>query len=319
MAILPIPSSSVTLIDPVTGGISVQWQNFFQSLGTITGTYAPTDARYWVSTSDSSLTNEQNLGSLTTGYMKLTVAAGIATPSTVTTIPGGDITGAALTKADDTNVTLTLGGTPASALLKAASLTLGWTGTLAVARGGIGVGTLAAHGVLVGNGTSAVSVTGTGTSGQVLISNGASADPTFQTFTGTSFAVYSAKPTNPTGTSSGSAVMMGLAGSITPAVTGRLVITMNGNYANNTLGGGTFIQLRYGTGSAPTNGAAATGTTLGAEISNSQDVANDNNVFSLTGLVTGLSVGTAYWLDLGLRVSTGASNMTNITITAFEI
>ena len=35
--------------------------------------------------------------------------------------------GAALTKTDDTNVTLTLGGTPATALLKAASLTLGWT------------------------------------------------------------------------------------------------------------------------------------------------------------------------------------------------
>lgn len=46
--------------------------------------------------------------------------------------------GAALTKVDDTNVTLTLGGTPATALLQATSLTLGWTGTLAVARGGTG-------------------------------------------------------------------------------------------------------------------------------------------------------------------------------------
>lgn len=48
--------------------------------------------------------------------------------------------GAALTKADDTNVTLTLGGTPTTALLTAASLTLGWTGTLAVSRGGTGGG-----------------------------------------------------------------------------------------------------------------------------------------------------------------------------------
>jgi hypothetical protein len=45
-------------------------------------------------------------------------------------------TGAALTKADDTNVTLTLGGTPASALLQAVSVTVGWTGILAAARGG---------------------------------------------------------------------------------------------------------------------------------------------------------------------------------------
>ena len=46
----------------------------------------------------------------------------------------GAVTTAALTKADDTNVTLTLGGTPATALLQATSLTLGWTGTLAYAR-----------------------------------------------------------------------------------------------------------------------------------------------------------------------------------------
>ncbi len=73
-------------------------------------------------------------------------------------IAASDISsGAALTKVDDTNVTLTLGGTPASALLTAASLTLGWTGTLSVSRGGIGVGTVT--GVLVGNGTSAVTAT----------------------------------------------------------------------------------------------------------------------------------------------------------------
>jgi hypothetical protein len=47
---------------------------------------------------------------------------------------------AALTKTDDTNVTLTLGGSASTALLNAASLTLGWTGTLGVSRGGTGTG-----------------------------------------------------------------------------------------------------------------------------------------------------------------------------------
>lgn len=51
-------------------------------------------------------------------------------------------TPSALTKTDDTNVTLTLGGTPATSLLQSVSLTLGWTGQLAVARGGTGLGTL---------------------------------------------------------------------------------------------------------------------------------------------------------------------------------
>jgi hypothetical protein len=98
------------------------------------------------------------------------------------TIAGADITGAALTSANDTNVTLTLGGTPTTALLRATSITAGWTGLLSVARGGTGAGSFTANGVLLGNGTSAVAVTAVGTNGQVLMGN-TSAAPTFQTQT----------------------------------------------------------------------------------------------------------------------------------------
>ncbi len=49
-------------------------------------------------------------------------------------VAAGTVTPSALTKVNDTNVTLTLGGTPATSLLQAVSLTLGWTGTLADAR-----------------------------------------------------------------------------------------------------------------------------------------------------------------------------------------
>jgi hypothetical protein len=48
---------------------------------------------------------------------------------TFPTIP--TVSPSALTKTDDTNVTLTLGGTPNTALLQGVSLTLGWTGRLA--------------------------------------------------------------------------------------------------------------------------------------------------------------------------------------------
>jgi hypothetical protein len=44
------------------------------------------------------------------------------------------VTPSALTKTDDTNVTLTLGGSPSTSLLAATSLTLGWSGTLADSR-----------------------------------------------------------------------------------------------------------------------------------------------------------------------------------------
>ena len=47
-----------------------------------------------------------------------------------------------LSKVDDTNITLTLGGTPAAALFNSVSITAGWTGTLAATRGGTGLGSL---------------------------------------------------------------------------------------------------------------------------------------------------------------------------------
>lgn len=77
------------------------------------------------------------------------------------------VTPSALTKTDDTNVTLTLGGSPSTALLAATSLTLGWTGTLAVARGGTGVTTSTGSGsnVLSTSPTLVTPILGTPTSG----------------------------------------------------------------------------------------------------------------------------------------------------------
>lgn len=51
---------------------------------------------------------------------------------------------------------------------------------LSVGQGGTGASTLTDAGVLVGNGTGAIQATGAGTAGQVLTSNGAGVDPTFQ-------------------------------------------------------------------------------------------------------------------------------------------
>lgn len=56
-------------------------------------------------------------------------------------VPPVTITGEALTKTDDTNITATLTGTPLTALLKAVNIALGWTGLLSIARGGTNSGT----------------------------------------------------------------------------------------------------------------------------------------------------------------------------------
>ena len=81
---------------------------------------------------------------------------------------GGGVTPAALTKTDDTNVTLTLGGTPATALLQATSLTLGWTGILAPTKGGTGVGTVAVGDLLYGSGIDVWGKLAAGTDAHVL-------------------------------------------------------------------------------------------------------------------------------------------------------
>lgn len=56
-------------------------------------------------------------------------------------------------------------------------------GTATVPGGGTGQTSLTAHGVLVGNGTSAVTQLAAGSAGQVLQSGGAAADPTYSTAT----------------------------------------------------------------------------------------------------------------------------------------
>jgi hypothetical protein len=78
------------------------------------------------------------------------------------------ITGAALTKVDDTNVTLTLGGSASTALLNAASLTLGWTGTLSETRGGTAQSTYVAGDILYASAADTLSKLPIGTNGQQL-------------------------------------------------------------------------------------------------------------------------------------------------------
>lgn len=81
--------------------------------------------------------------------------------------PSYNIAGA-ITKTDDTNVTLTLGGTPAGAALKAVSLALGWNGQLPVRRGGTGLDTITAGGIIYGSAPGVYSILSPGTNGYIL-------------------------------------------------------------------------------------------------------------------------------------------------------
>lgn len=92
-------------------------------------------------------------------------------------------TAAALTVANDTNVTLTLSGTPSTALLQAAEVTAGWTGELSLARGGSNNSITASAGGIVWSDASKLNVlAGTSTAGQIILSGNA-ATPTWSTTT----------------------------------------------------------------------------------------------------------------------------------------
>jgi hypothetical protein len=130
------------------------------------------------------------LSGLATSASGVLVTSAGSVPSISTTLPSGltipgyqtTITPAAMTEVNDTNVTLTLGGTPATSLLQAVSLTLGWTGVLSGARGGTGVANTGSTFTMGGN----VAFSGAYTFAGTLTANTAVTFPTSGTLATTS-------------------------------------------------------------------------------------------------------------------------------------
>ena len=133
-------------------------------------------------------------------------------------------------------------------------------------------------------------------------------------------------PTAPASTSAYK--MQGLAGTITPATSGNVTITISGTIISPTgalAGDGISYQLSEGISTAPSNGAALTGTQIGVPQAASLEVAAtaaaDVSIpFSLSYRVTGLTVGTPVWIDLAAKSLTTASDigLSNVSIVAIE-
>jgi hypothetical protein len=162
----------------------------------------------------------------------------------VTVTPAAtSITGAAaLTEVDDTNVTLTLGGTPATSLLRAVSITAGWTGQLAVTRGGTGLASVAQGDIIYGSATNTISALTKSTSATRYLSNtGASNSPAWSQVDLTN-GVSGILPMANGGTGSSSQVWWALNG--TSTLTGA--VTINSNVANQLNFAGTFTTSANG-------------------------------------------------------------------------
>ena len=134
--------------------------------------------------------------------------------------------------------------------------------------------------------------------------------------------VYTAAPSDPTGTTNTSGLMMGLAGSVTPNQTGRLFVMVTGNLANGTIADGAKVRLRLGTGAAPANAGALAGTVYGKEsiTTAAGGAANDKVPFVVQAVITTLTVGTAYWIDIDLAaIVGGTASATEVQISALEV
>lgn len=159
------------------------------------------------------------------------------------------ITPAALTKTDDTNVTLTLGGTPSTALLAGVSLDLGWTGQLSVARGGTGTSTATGTGSVVlatgptidGLISTGVARFGTSNPGVGTVRIGAAADALY--VSGSGLTSGAALATFSTGTVTGSVTAASFTGNSTSNLTMRLQQSGNGNGVVEVYGIGTGDSL----------------------------------------------------------------------------
>lgn len=118
----------------------------------------------------------------------------------------------------------------------------------------------------------------------------------------------SATVTSPSATTSASLVMMGLKGTITPATTGTIIFNAYTSFQSTIVGDGCVFSLRIGTGAAPNNGDAASGTQV-----NPIDGAITAGAISqavqgyLAGYITGRTVSTAYWYDFAFASTTGGT------------
>ncbi len=95
---------------------------------------------------------------------------------------------------------------------------------------------------------------------------------------------------------------------------------LSGECGSGTTGNGTGVQLSYGTGAAPSNGGTLAGTQVGGlPIFTSLTGVLRNN-FAIQAVVSGLTVGTTYWLDAAVKaVTAGTSTITNLSLTAIEL
>ena len=227
---------------------------------TVAGTLAVANGGTGLTTAP---TNGQiDIGSTGVGFVRTTI-----TGSTYLTVTNG----AGSITLTNAGVTTWGGGTTGLTPSAATSGAVTLAGTLIVGNGGTGATTLGANGVLLGNGTSAVSATAVGTTGQVLIGNTAAA-PTWSALSGLAVTSLTGTANQITASASTGAVTLSTPATFiapgtiasTTTMTAGTTLTVTGNTANSFLYSGTAGLVT--TTAAPTNGQLLIGSTGAAPV-----------------------------------------------------
>ena len=264
----------------------------------------------WMAIANTGYVTINNIPTAASATDILVSNGGVVSTRTVASLGIPVITPSALTKTDDTNVTISLGGTPATALLQGVSLTMGWTGVLAIPRGGTGLGSL-------------------GTANQLLrVNTGATAleyftpDWTSNTGTVTSFSAGNLAPlftTNVATPTTTPALSFNLSNCNQYQVFGRVVagtgapsyVTLNPIAFNGLAIPNQQIVFGTGTGISSSVGLKYNGTYLEVNNSTSQGITQIESSYIIVG--SNHSAGT-YNSYLRLNATQASSRATGISI-----
>jgi len=214
----------------------------------------------------------------------------------------------------------------------------GSSGTTPVANGGTGLTSGTSGGILGFTASGTIASSAALTLNGFVIGGGAGATPTALAACTAGQLPYGSagapacgtpafamtKPSNQSAISSATAVMLGLGGAtnpatLTPVTTGRIEYAITGTVTANTSGASAAITCSHGTGTAPANAAALTGTQDSAALTFTNAASTTEKVpFSCNGVLSGLALSTAVWFDLAVSITSGTTTITAATFTANE-
>ena len=124
---------------------------------------------------------------------------------------------------------------------------------------------------------------------------------------------------DPTGISGTSPLMQGLAAPITPTATGTVYMVVVGSMSNTIAADGATVQIKYGTGAAPSNQGLSHWSSCGKVQQSSSNPTASIIPFTAHCLATGLTLNTAYWVDVTLNaITAGVASIKNVEVVLEE-